>query len=144
MVHYLSVVTMSQKTLFIEVIFLEMIKYTQNQNESVHDSFGAFDMLHLMSLAELYPDDFDSMERMALEHELIIYIDNLKEDERFAHLNGIGDLVKVMVQTREHLSYPLVYQLLKLALVLPVATTTMERCFSTMKLVKSDLRNRIW
>ncbi|KAJ9542777.1 hypothetical protein OSB04_029283 [Centaurea solstitialis] len=38
---------------------------------------------------------------------------------------------------------PLVYRLLKLALVLPIATATVERCFSAMKLVKSALRNRI-
>ena len=31
----------------------------------------------------------------------------------------------------------------KLALVLPVATTTVERCFSKLKLVKTDLRNKI-
>ena len=37
----------------------------------------------------------------------------------------------------------MVYRLLKLALVLPIATATVERCFSAMKLVKSDLRNRI-
>ena len=96
-----------------------------------------------MRLAEFYHEDFDFMVRMALKHELIIHIDNVKEDKRFEHLNGIGDLVKVMVQTKKNLSYPLVYRLLKLALVLPVATATVERCFSTMKLVKSDLRNRI-
>ncbi|KAJ0883611.1 putative HAT dimerization domain, ribonuclease H-like superfamily [Helianthus annuus] len=31
----------------------------------------------------------------------------------------------------------------RLVLVLPVATATIERCFSTMKNVKTDLRNRI-
>ncbi|XP_074321986.1 uncharacterized protein LOC141659131 [Apium graveolens] len=80
---------------------------------------------------------------MALEHELIMYIDNVKDDKRFAHLNGISDLAKLMVQTRKHLSYPLIYRLLKLTLVLPVATATVEMCFSAMKLVKSDLRNQI-
>ena len=48
-----------------------------------------------------------------------------------------------MVETKKHLAFPLVYRLLKLALVLPVATATVERCFSAMKIVKSDLRNRI-
>jgi hypothetical protein len=37
----------------------------------------------------------------------------------------------------------MVYQLLKLVLVLPVATATLERCFSAMKIVKIYLRNRI-
>ncbi|KAK1355001.1 zinc finger MYM-type protein 1-like [Heracleum sosnowskyi] len=107
------------------------------------DSFGAFDSLQLVRLVDFYPDDFSSSEKIAIERELEIYIDNVGEDERFAHLNGIGDLARVMVQTKKHLSYPLLYRLLKLALVLPVATATVERCFSTMKLVKSDLRNRI-
>ena len=34
-------------------------------------------------------------------------------------------------------------RLLKLALILPVSTTTVERAFSTMKIVKSKLRNRM-
>lgn len=72
----------------------------------------------------------------------------MKEDQRFSNLNGIcdlrdlGDLARVMVQTRKKLSYPLIYRLLKLALILPVATRIMERYFSTMKLVKSNMRNR--
>jgi hypothetical protein len=37
--------------------------------------------------------------------------------------------------------YPLFYRLLKLVIVLPVATATVERCFSAMKLVKTFLRN---
>lgn len=35
------------------------------------------------------------------------------------------------------------YLLLKLALFLPVATATVERVFSAMKIVKSSLRNRL-
>jgi hypothetical protein len=37
----------------------------------------------------------------------------------------------------------MVYGLLKLVLVLPVATATVERCFSAMKIVKTKLRNQI-
>jgi hypothetical protein len=44
-------------------------------------------------------------------------------------LQSISDLAKLMVDTRKHLSYPLVYRLLKLALTLPIATTTVDRCF---------------
>ena len=41
--------------------------------------------------------------------------------------------------------YPLFYRLLKLVIVLPVATSTatVERCFLAMKLVKYFLRNRL-
>ena len=48
-----------------------------------------------------------------------------------------------MVETRRHIVYPLVYLLLKLAMILPVATTTMERAFCAMKIVKNRLCNRM-
>lgn len=48
-----------------------------------------------------------------------------------------------MVETRKHLSHPLVYRLLKLCLILPVATASVERCFSAMNIVKTASRNSI-
>ena len=66
------------------------------------------------------------MERISLEHQLGIYIDNISEDQRFANLEGLGDLARVMVETKKHLSHPLVYRLLKLVLTLYVATATGE------------------
>lgn len=41
------------------------------------------------------------------------------------------------------MSHPLVYRLLNLVLILPIATATVERCFSAMKIVKTYRRNRI-
>ncbi|CAJ2648789.1 unnamed protein product [Trifolium pratense] len=61
----------------------------------------------------------------------------------FASLEGIGDLSQKLVETRRHVVYPLVYQLLKLAMILPVATAIVERSFSAMKIVKTRLRNRM-
>ena len=48
-----------------------------------------------------------------------------------------------MVKTGRHRAYPLVYKLLKLALILPVSTATVERCFSKLKLVKTNLCNKM-
>nr|XP_043620645.1 zinc finger MYM-type protein 1-like [Erigeron canadensis] len=106
-------------------------------------SFSNFDVSKLVKLSEMYPYDFDDNERKTLLHELELYHDNVQHDVRFVNLNSITALAMLMVETRKHLSYPLVYRLLKLALVLPVATATVERCFSSMKLVTTDLRNRI-
>jgi hypothetical protein len=39
--------------------------------------------------------------------------------------------------------YPLVYLLVTLALTLPVATVTVERAFSAMKIVKNRLHSRM-
>ncbi|XP_071734993.1 uncharacterized protein [Rutidosis leptorrhynchoides] len=91
------------------------------------DSFRDFDPSKLLRLTELYPNDFSCVERMTLEHQLNVYIDNMQEDERFANLNGIADLARVIVETRKHVSHPLLYRLLTLALILPVATATIQR-----------------
>jgi hypothetical protein len=96
-----------------------------------------------MSLAKLYPSDFDYGELRDLRHHLCLYIADVRADDRFSNIQGIGDLSKTMVDTRKHICYPLVYRLLNLVLVLPVATATVERCFSAMKLVKTYLRNRL-
>ncbi|KAJ8770690.1 hypothetical protein K2173_021337 [Erythroxylum novogranatense] len=61
------------------------------------DSFSTFDKDKLIELAKFYPSD------------------------------GIGDLAKRMVATRKHHVFPLVYLLVKLSLLLPVATATVER-----------------
>jgi len=96
-----------------------------------------------MELAKSYPDDFNSTQLKDLDRELNIYIDNMRADERFADLNTISELARLMVGTKKHLAFPLVYRLLKLVLVLPIATASVERCFSAMKIVKTILRNRI-
>ncbi|XP_037410385.1 uncharacterized protein LOC119273263 [Triticum dicoccoides] len=102
------------------------------------DSFAAFNLDSLVKLAEFYPDDFDSRKLDDLGPELRTYIDNVRVDERFANLDGIADLAKLMVETNKHITFPLVYHLLKLVLILPVATASVERCFSAMN-VAADL-----
>ena len=48
-----------------------------------------------------------------------------------------------MVEMKKNVSYPWVYSLVTLALILPVATITVERAFSAMNIIKNRLRNRI-
>ena len=48
-----------------------------------------------------------------------------------------------MVKTNMNTSYPLVYRLIELTLILPVATASVERVFSAMSLIKTDLRNKM-
>ena len=48
-----------------------------------------------------------------------------------------------MVEMKNDVSYPLVYSLVTLALILLAATAIIERVFSTMNIIKSRLRNRI-
>lgn len=48
-----------------------------------------------------------------------------------------------MVQTDRHIVFPLVYRLIELALILPVATASVERAFSAMSIIKTELRNKM-
>ena len=92
---------------------------------------------------DFYPNDFSYSDRMNILNELSIYPNHMQQNERFVNIGSVSDLAKVMVETNMHEFFPLIYRLVKLTLILPVATATVERCFSAMKLVKSDLRNRI-
>ena len=116
---------------------------TQIASFNPKNSFDAYKFESLMELAQSYPKDFDSTQLKDLARELPIYIDNVRADERFAKLNSISELGRMMVQTTKHLSFPLVYRLLKLVLVLPIATASVERCFLAIKIVNTILRNRI-
>jgi Domain of unknown function (DUF4371)/hAT family C-terminal dimerisation region len=51
-------------------------------------------------------------------------------------------LTSILHITR-HLCFSLVYRLIELALILPVATTTIERAFSAMNIIKIKLRNKM-
>ncbi|XP_029148316.1 uncharacterized protein [Arachis hypogaea] len=106
-------------------------------------SFLAFDKEKLIQLAQFYPLEFSSTQLLALDSQLENFILDVRSDDQFSNLNGIGALSQKLVETRKNIVYPLVFLLLKLALVLPVATASVERTFSAMNIIKSRLRNRM-
>lgn len=67
----------------------------------------------------------------------------MRKDDNFNGIENLVDLSVKLVQTRRHIVYNLVCLLLKLVLLLPVATASVERAFSSMSLVKSRLRNKM-
>ncbi|ESQ29576.1 hypothetical protein EUTSA_v10023867mg, partial [Eutrema salsugineum] len=66
---------------------------------SLIDSFHEFDQFKVMRLSEFYPEDF-SQERVTLEHQLGLYTDNIRGEERFSNVKDFGDLARVMVETK--------------------------------------------
>ncbi|KAM1158211.1 hypothetical protein ACFX19_032084 [Malus domestica] len=107
------------------------------------NNFASFDKAKIVRLAQLYPQDFDRMDLINLPIQLDNYIHDMKMHSEFSSLRGISDLAKELVKTGRCESYMLVYKLLTLALVLPVATASVERAFSAMKIVKTPLRNKM-
>ena len=78
-----------------------------------------------------------------LDNQLEIYIHDMQSIEEFLAFRGIGQLVEKKVEMKKNVSYPLVYSLVTLALILLVATATVERVFSTMNIIKNWLCNQI-
>jgi hypothetical protein len=66
---------------------------------------------------------------MVLGDQFDTYIIDLYIDNEFFAIEGIASLAKKMVKTKKNLIFSLVYMLIKLSLLLPVATTTMKRVF---------------
>jgi hypothetical protein len=71
------------------------------------------------------------------------FIADIKKDVLFEGLENLVDLSLKLVQTKRHKVYDLVYTLLKLVLLLPVATAGVDRAFSAMTFIKSKLRNKM-
>lgn len=107
------------------------------------NSFAAFDKASLVKLAQFYPNDFSRLELDHLPCQLQLFITDMREDERFKQVNSLAELSVMLVSANKHTKHDLVYRLLKLVLVLPVATATVERVFSIMNYVKNKLRNRM-
>ena len=78
-----------------------------------------------------------------LDNQLEIYIHDMQSIEEFSTFRRIGQLVVKMIEMKKNISYLLVYSLVTLALILLVATATVERAFSTMNIIKNRLRNQI-
>ena len=72
-----------------------------------------------------------------LNNQLEIYIHDMWSIEEFSAFRRIGQLVEKMVEMKKNVSYPLVYSLVTLALILLAATATVERAFSTMNIIKN-------
>jgi hypothetical protein len=67
----------------------------------------------------------------------------MRTNKRFEKIKNLGDLSVTLVKTERSTMYPYVYKLLKLVLVLPVATASVEKVFSAMNYVKNKLINRM-
>jgi hypothetical protein len=88
--------------------------------------FSSFDKAKLIEFAKFYPTEFCPTRLVMLDNQLETYIVDMRRSVEFASLKGINDLSKKLVESKRNIVYPLVYQLLKLAMIFPVATTTVE------------------
>jgi hypothetical protein len=107
------------------------------------DSFSKFDVEKLARIADIYYDDFSFDDRKTIKDQLQTFIIHVRRFEEFKVCYDLASLSKPMVRLERHIVFPLVYRLIELALILPVATATVERAFSAMKIIKTELRNKM-
>ncbi|CAH9081103.1 unnamed protein product [Cuscuta europaea] len=114
------------------------------RTESTHEWDIISDPFLRKSINEYAPGIRDDvMKHMELKEQLQVWIYEMSGNEAFSTLQSIGEVSKKMVELTIHKSFHLVYRLIELALVLPVSTATDERAFSSMNIIKTDLRNKM-
>jgi hypothetical protein len=106
-------------------------------------SFSAFNIENLVKLAGFYPHDFDFEETNQLRFQLHHYINDVRSDENFKNLRSLAELPMMLIKHDKVSRYGIVHKLLKLVLVLPVATAGVERVFSIMNLIKNKRRSKM-
>ena len=105
------------------------------------NSFSNFDANKLVRLAEIYAVDFDVGD--LLPGQLRGFVSRARRTQDFLGCTELGKVAEIMVKTNMHTSYKLVYRFIELILILPVATASVERIFSALNIIKTDLRNKI-
>ena len=66
------------------------------------NSFVAFDKEKLIRLAKFYPFDFSMTDILALGPQLQNYIFDMRSNDLFLKLQGVGELAEKLVKTRKH------------------------------------------
>ena len=107
------------------------------------NSFSNFDVDKLVRLAEIYAEDFDIGDLTVLPTQLRAFVNRARRTQEFLGCTELGKVAEIMVKTNMDTSYRLVYRLIELTLILPVATASVERIFSAMSIIKTDLRSKM-
>jgi hypothetical protein len=102
-----------------------------------------FDVDKLVRLAEIYAEDFDIGDLAVLPNHLGQFVNRARRTPEFLECTELGKVAEIMVKTNMHTSYKSVYRLIELILILPVATASIERIFSSMSIIKTNLRSKM-
>lgn len=106
-------------------------------------NFSLFDVEKIAQLADIYSEDFPEADRAILNDQLEAYICYVRRHVEFTSCHDIASLAAKMVETKQHLNFPLVYRLIELALLLPVVKASVERISSAVNIIPTDLCNEI-
>ena len=101
-------------------------------------TFRSFHVDDICKLAhKFYPEDFTTSELYALRIQLEFYKTEMDRRPDFHHIDSLSSLYRRLVETDLAYDYCLISRLICLVLTLPFSTSTMERAFSSMKLIEN-------
>jgi hypothetical protein len=102
--------------------------------------FKASDICEMVQ--KYYPSDFPQ-DIYGLQQQLNHFVLDASKDKDLKNISTLIDLCRYLVETGRHTIYNLIDRLLCLLITLPVSTASAERAFSSMKIIKTRLRNKM-
>lgn len=97
----------------------------------------------IAQLTDIYSEDFLEDDHANIKGQLEAYIFYVRRHDEFASCHDIASLAAKMVETKQHLIFPLVYRLIELALLLPVVKASVERISSAINIIPTEMCNEI-
>ncbi|XLU30292.1 hypothetical protein S245_066358, partial [Arachis hypogaea] len=122
----------------VEIFLVTIDKQLQELNNRFNDQ--AMDLLSLSST--FIPKDAYKKFDIAKISTLHFILDARQHPE-MKNLSTIHELCRCLAETKKSKVYYLIDRLIRLILTLSVSTTTTERSFSAMKIMKTRLRNKM-
>ncbi|KAJ3685988.1 hypothetical protein LUZ61_015152 [Rhynchospora tenuis] len=107
------------------------------------NSFFSFNKEKMVCFAQFFPREFLPEEIGMLDNELEKYITDMRSSPDFKDLDGIAKLAEKLVLMQRVEVYPLVYRVIKLALIVPIAAPAIERVVLLGKVVKKWVSARL-
>ncbi|XBJ26953.1 hypothetical protein VPH35_004285 [Triticum aestivum] len=101
--------------------------------------FKASDICDMVK--KYYPADFPQQDIYGLQLQLKHFVLDASKDEYMRNISNLIDLCRCLVESGRHVVFNLIERLLRLLITLPVSTASAERAFSSMKIIKTRLRN---
>eukprot|EP00267_Zea_mays_P024127 XP_008650399.1 zinc finger MYM-type protein 1-like [Zea mays] len=108
------------------------------------NGFTSFQASDVCSMVEkYYPADFTQQERIGLECQLNHFVAEASNSEDMENIATLADLCRCLVSSGRHRVFNLIDRLVRLLVTLPVSTASAERAFSSLKIIKTRLRNKM-
>jgi hypothetical protein len=109
-----------------------------------NDAYKSFNINDICTLVEKYYSlTFSDREKNSLRFQLKHFEVDMLNRPKLQRLSSITELCRGLTETKKSDTYYLIDRLIHLVLTLSMSTTTIERAFSAMKIVKTRLRNKM-